>query len=92
MAGVALGVCTVALELSGVVDGLLDAFEYVLAAHDVGQRDRVDAVEAGSAQPGLGLLAGRDQAFEGDEGERIGADRCAMRDRAGLQPSNRRKP
>ena len=53
----------------------LDALEHVLA-DDVGQRDRVLAVEAGPAQPGLGLLARGDQPVERDVAERVGTDRA----------------
>src|SRR3954454_24526524 len=38
-----------------------------------GQCDRVLTVEAGAAEPGLGLLGGRDQPFERDVAEGVGA-------------------
>ncbi len=52
--------------------------QQVLAEHGLlGQRDRVVAVEAGHAQPGARLLAGRDQALQRDVAQRVGADRPA---------------
>src|SRR5919197_787859 len=55
---------------------LLDSLEDVLA-DDLGQRDRVLAVEAGPAQPGLRLLGGGDHALQRHVAERVRADRGA---------------
>src|SRR5664279_2612388 len=71
--GVFRGVATGVFGLDSA-DRLLDALEDVLS-DDVGQRDRVVAVEAGHAQAAARLLTRRDQSVQGDEAERISTDR-----------------
>src|SRR5262249_41098833 len=68
------------------VDPAADTLQYVFSDQVVaGQLDRVFAVEASLAEPGLWLLGGADQPGQRDIAEGVGTDRAA--DALGVQPA-----